>query len=101
MITKKMIVVKLVEYMNGRLPQEDLVRWAETLIGDESIDERTTFEVLAYLGAADANGFPLGWSQCHDLLRQLGAQVRVDLIPARGDDDHAAANTRPPQPAFR
>ena len=82
MVTKQVVARKLIEYMNGLLPLAELVAWAEDSLIDTPVDGRTTHDVLAYIGAADVDGFPLGWGECHEFLRQLGVAVRVDLAPA-------------------
>ena len=38
--------------------------------------------VLAYIGAGDAPGFPLSWSALSRLLEQFGVKVRVVISPA-------------------
>ncbi|MBN1963819.1 MAG: hypothetical protein JW910_04175 [Anaerolineae bacterium] len=79
MVTRDVVAEKLVDYMNGTLPLQDLVAWAEYHL-DAPVDGSTTYHVLAYLGAADVNGFRLRWSECHEFLHQLGAAVRVNLV---------------------
>lgn len=78
MITKQTVVSKLIDYMNGRLPLRDLVEWAEIAVVDTPTDAAVTHDVLAYLAAADVEGFPLGWNECYDFLTQLGAKVHVE-----------------------
>lgn len=77
MMTKQILVSKLLDYMNGSLPLVELVDWAETILIDTPTDEAITYDVLAYVAAADVDGFPLGWSECHAFLTQLGAKVQV------------------------
>jgi hypothetical protein len=80
MISKQTVVNMLINYMNGTLPLADLVAWAETALIDAPVDTAMTHDVLAYLGAGDVDGFPLGWSECHNFLTQLGATVHVEAV---------------------
>lgn len=77
-ITKQTVVNRLIDYMNGDLTLPELVDWAETVMIDTPTDTALTHDVLAYLAAADVEGFPLTWSECYDFLRQLGATVHVE-----------------------
>jgi hypothetical protein len=79
-VTRQMVVQKLIDYMNGMLPLRALVDWAETVLVDTPVEDALTHDVLAYLGAADVDGFPLGWDECRDFLGQLGAAVRVEIV---------------------
>ena len=81
MITRQTVAQKIIDYMNGTLSLEVLVDWAETMLIDTPVEDRLTHDVLAYLGAADVDGFPLGWSECRDFLQQLGTKIRVQAEP--------------------
>ena len=80
MVTRQIVMQKLIDYMNDRLSLEEIVDWAETVLIDTPVEDALTHDVLGYIGAADVEGFPLGWSECHDFLQQLGAAVRVEMI---------------------
>jgi hypothetical protein len=75
-----MVARKLIDYMNGAIPLATLVDWAETILVDTPVEDATTHDILAYIGAADVDGFPLGWGECHEFLAQLGAAVRVEIV---------------------
>ncbi len=77
MITRETVIERIVDYMNGAADLVQLVEWAEDVIIDTPVDEARTHDILAYIAAADVDGFPLGWSECHEFLNQLDAKVQV------------------------
>jgi hypothetical protein len=82
MITRQTVAQKLIDYMNGTLTLAVLVDWAETALIDTPVEDALTHDVLAYIGVADVDGFPLGWGECHEFLTRLGAAVRVEMVAA-------------------
>ena len=45
-------------------------------------DAATISSVVARLGVADVRAFGLTWSDCEELLRQLGFHARVEIVTA-------------------
>jgi hypothetical protein len=90
MITQELIVEKILAHLNGELTEEELVHWAEdafVTLSESDADvanEGAIMEVLGYIGAGDAPGFPLTWSVLSKFLVQLGTKVRVVPEAARG-----------------
>lgn len=82
-ITREVVVEKLLAYLNNAIPLEALVDWAEqtfidaTLTPDEDIDRLN--DILSYLAAADSPHFPLTWEKCTTFLKQLGVVVEVSV----------------------
>jgi hypothetical protein len=83
LITHEVLVEKILAYLNHRLTEAELVRWAEDALvvasdGDADIpNEGAVLHVLAYLGAADTPGFPLSWSALTEFLARFGVKVQV------------------------
>ncbi len=79
-MTNQTIANKLIAYMNGHASLAELVDWAETILIDTPLETAEASDVLAYVGAADVDGFPLGWSECQEFLAKLGVTVRVEMM---------------------
>lgn len=79
-ITNQTVAQHLIDYMNGDLTLTALVAWAESTLMDTPLADAVAHDVLAYIGAADVEGFPLGWGDCHDLLVKLGTPIRVAIV---------------------
>lgn len=81
MITRDLVLDRLNAYLNRQIPLSELVDWAETaLIEPEfppSEDVDLLMDVLMYLGAADARGFPLTWEVLSNFVERLGGSLRV------------------------
>jgi len=83
MISKAVVVSRILAYLNGELAEADLVRWAEDAFvalteSDEEIDdEALMLDILGYLGAGDSPDFPLTWGVLTDFLESLGTRVQV------------------------
>jgi hypothetical protein len=83
MITRQIVIDKLLDYLNHRIALAELVDWAETSLIDTAFEpEKDTtllMDVLTYLGAADTPDFPLTWDVLSEFLDHLGARVQVEL----------------------
>ncbi len=83
MITQETIARKILAHLNGDLTEIELVHWAEDAFvelteSDQDLpNEETLLDILGYLGAGDAPGFPLTWAVLSDFLARLGVRVRV------------------------
>jgi len=83
MITQEMIVQKILDHLNGQVSEAELIHWAEDALIDlteSDIDvpnEQTILDILGYVGAGDAPGFPLTWEILSGFLDSLGTKVRV------------------------
>ena len=84
-ITRQTTARKLQAYLKGRLALTDLVDWAERVMleGDFApADAAVLRKVVPRIGVADVRAFGLEWSDCVQLLRQLGFRARIDVIAA-------------------
>jgi hypothetical protein len=85
MITRQTVADKIAAYLHGETSLAQLVDWAESAIQDGEFDERdmeVLKSVLSRLGVADVRTFCLEWSDCEQLLKQLGYSARVDIVAA-------------------
>jgi hypothetical protein len=82
-ITRDLVVEKILGYLNGEVAEADLVRWAEDAFvhvteSDMDVpDEEAIVEALGYLAAADSPGFPLTWTVLCGFLARLGVHIRA------------------------
>lgn len=85
MITRTVVLSRLMAYLNREFSLAELVDWAENAIMDSDFDPVDTdmlMEIVGYLGAADSPGFELTWEVCYDFLMRLGTPVRVVPVAA-------------------
>lgn len=85
MITKKTVADKIAAYLHGEISLAQLVDWAESAVQEAEFDEQDTEvlkSVLSRLGVADVRTFGLEWSDCEQMLKQLGYSARVDIVAA-------------------
>ena len=85
MITRQTIAEKIAANLQGRLPLNDLVDWAENALMESEFDEEEAgilSQIVGRLGVADVRTFGLTWEDCEHLLRQLGYAARVEVLPA-------------------
>jgi len=85
MITKQAVADKIGAYLHHEISLAELVNWAEDAIMEGEFEERdidTLRTVVARLGLADVRAFGLEWSDCEELLQQLGFFARVDIVAA-------------------
>ena len=70
-VTKDILTERLTEYLNGKISLDDLVDWAEKMLGEEDLNKKD-FElirdILARLGLADVKEFGLSWEDCREYL---------------------------------
>ena len=82
-VTKKILVDKLLSYINRQLDLAALVAWSEEMMQEADLDEKD-FElirdVLSRIGLADVREFGLSWDDCYDYLHKLGFDVKVELL---------------------
>ena len=84
-ISRQTAARKLQAYLKGRLALAGLVEWAEQamLQGDFApADAAVLRKVVPRLGVADVRAFGLEWSDCTQLLRQLGFRARIEVVAA-------------------
>jgi hypothetical protein len=83
-VTKKIVLDKLLAYLNQRITLPELVDWAEDALLDGELEARNAEmlrDIIARLGLADVRQFGLSRADCADFLGRLGYRVRVDAVP--------------------
>jgi hypothetical protein len=80
-ITKQLLAVNLLNYLQHKTSLNDLVDWAESALmeGDIQDDEpEVVRDILARLGLADVKAFGLFWEDCNDIMKKLGYVLKID-----------------------
>lgn len=83
MITRGLVVEKILAHLNQQMSEKELVHWAEDALLEltesdhETADDAILMDVLAYIGAGDSPGFALSGAALARLLAQLGVRVRA------------------------
>lgn len=84
-ITKQTVADRIAAYLRHEITQAQLVDWAENALMEGEFaeeDAATISAVVARVGIADVRAFGLTWSDCEDLLRQLGFHARIEIVTA-------------------
>jgi len=85
-VTKRDVVEMLLEYINRKIDLPNLADWAEETIREADF-ETENFElirdIVSRIGLSDVREFGLTWDDCHDYLRRLGYDVKVELLEAK------------------
>jgi len=82
-VTKKILVDKLVQYINRQIDLASLVSWSEDMMQEADLDEQDFTllrDILSRIGLADVREFGLSWDECYDYLHRLGFDVKVQLL---------------------
>ena len=83
-ITKQFVADRLAAYLRHDMTLAQLVDWAENAIMDADFDVQdidVLRTVVARLGVADVRTYGLTWEECEALLRSLGYDARVEVVP--------------------
>jgi hypothetical protein len=83
-ITKQTVADRLAAYLRHEVTLAQLVDWAENAIMESDFDAQDVAvlrTVVARLGVADVRAFGLTWDDCESLLRTLGYDARVEVVP--------------------
>jgi tellurite resistance protein len=83
--TKRDAADRIAAYLRHEISVAQLVDWAENAMMDGEFDEHEAAalrSVIARLGVADVRAFGLAWEDCEALLRSLGYDARVEVVPA-------------------
>ena len=84
LITKQTIAEKIAAYLRHEISLAQLVDWAENAMMEGQFDSESMDvapAVVARLGVADVRTFGLTWDDCEDMLRTLGYDARVEVVP--------------------
>ncbi len=81
-VTRKILVDKLLQYINRQIDLAALVAWAEEMMQEADLEEKDLGlirDILGRIGLADVREFGLTWDDCYDFLHRLGFDVKVEL----------------------
>ncbi|MEI6275754.1 MAG: hypothetical protein WCP08_07180 [Prolixibacteraceae bacterium] len=80
-ITKQLLAVNLLSYLQHKTSLDDLVAWAENSLMDEKINEddiEVIGSILARIGVADVKTFGLTLEECDEIMKNLGYELKID-----------------------
>ena len=80
-VTKQLIAVNLLSYLQHKSSLNDLVDWAENAFMDGKIlegDLEIIGSILARIGVADVKTFGLTLEECDEIMRKLGYELKID-----------------------
>lgn len=84
-ITRRLLVEKIKDYLNHRITLEQLVEWAEQSMMEDDFEDahfQKIRNIIAKIGLADVKAFGLTWDDCEDFLNHLGYRARVEIVEA-------------------
>ena len=84
-VAKQTVADKIAAYLHHRITLPQLVDWAEDALMEGEFDEKDAASISAVvsrLGVADVRAFDLTWTDCEELLGQLGFSARIEIITA-------------------
>ena len=84
-ITKQILVQKILDYLNRKMTLQELVNWAEYGIMEGEISAENfdvIRDIIAAIGLADVQVFELSWDDCYEYLFKLGYRVSVSTVAA-------------------
>ncbi|MBM3243055.1 hypothetical protein FJZ31_42900 [Candidatus Poribacteria bacterium] len=82
-ITKQILVQKILDYLNRKMTLQELVNWAEDGMMEGEISEENfdvIRDIIAALGLADVQVFGLSWDDCYEYLFKLGYRANVSAV---------------------
>jgi len=83
-VSRKLVAEKLSQYLRHEITLADLVDWAEESLCHAEFDAQHAGElsqIVARLGVADVRAFGLTWEDCETMLRALGYDAKVEVVP--------------------
>jgi hypothetical protein len=78
-----MVARKLGAYLHHEISLPTLGEWANAAMMDGDFEEAyydTIRDAVARLGLTDVQAFELTWEDCASILKQLGYDVRVEIV---------------------
>lgn len=80
-ITKQLLAMNLLSYLQHKTSLSDLINWAEDAFMEGDIqgeDPEVVIEILARLGLADVKAFGLLFDDCYESMQKLGYVLKID-----------------------
>ena len=86
LVTRRTVGQKLIDYLQHRLPLENLVDWAEQAMMEDDFEDgdlELLRRIVGRIGLADVRAFGMTWEDCEEYLAQLGFSVRIEVSEAQ------------------
>ncbi|MCU0643774.1 MAG: hypothetical protein MUC94_05885 [bacterium] len=83
MVTRKILVNKMLGYLNHRIDLPELIDWAEQAMMNADFEEPyfdDIRDIVAKIGLANVKAFGLTWQDCEDFLQRLGYRARIEVV---------------------
>ncbi|HEX9975162.1 MAG TPA: hypothetical protein VGD14_24120 [bacterium] len=83
LVTRKILMNKIMAYLNHRIELPELIDWAEQAMMDADFEEQYFDDIrniVAKIGLANIKAFGLTWQDCEDFLQRLGYRARVEVV---------------------
>lgn len=80
-LTKQILAINLLSYLQHKTTLSDLVAWAENAMMEGDIqgeEPEVVRDILARLGVADVKAFGLFWDDCYEFMLKLGYVLKID-----------------------
>lgn len=80
-VTKQLLAINLLSYLQHKTTLNDLVNWAEDALMEGNIqgeEPEVVRDILARLGLADVKVFGLLWDDCYEFMQKLGYVLKID-----------------------
>jgi len=80
-VTKQLLAINLLSYLQHKTTLNDLVNWAEDALMEGEIqgeEPEVVRDILARLGLADVKAFGLLWDDCYEFMQKLGYVLKID-----------------------
>ncbi|HET6559826.1 MAG TPA: hypothetical protein VFG54_21045 [Prolixibacteraceae bacterium] len=80
-VTKQVLAINLLSYLQHKTTLGDLVNWAEDAMMEGEIqgeDPEVVRDILARLGVADVKAFGLFLDDCYEFMLKLGYVLKIE-----------------------
>ena len=82
-LTREAVAHKLAAYLHHEISLDALVAWTNATMMEDDFEEAyydAIRDAVARLGLADVRTFALTWEDCQRILKELGYDVRVEIV---------------------
>ncbi len=84
-ITKQIVAVQLLQYLQHKTSLNELITWAEDMLVEGHFQETETEiirNVLGEIGLANVRNFGLSWEDCVSIMQRLGYTIHIEATLA-------------------
>ena len=79
-ISRQMLADQLARYLNHRVSKEELIEWCERTMQEENFENGSVKAIVARIGLMDAENFEITYEDLWGMLKELGYQLRVEVV---------------------